>query len=80
MWKLIAGILGAFVVVVSIAVALVIIESLFEQQQVQSEVVILVILLLILWWSWLQLPVSIRNLIYRSLRRKEKKESKYLRE
>ena len=80
MWKLIAGVLGVLVVAVSIAVALVIIESLLEQQQVQAEIVVLVILLLILWWSWIQFPASIRNLIYRSLKRREKKESKQLRE
>jgi len=72
-WKLLGFLLhvlsGTLLVFLSISMAV----ALLKMQVVQEGLVVLTLLLAVLWALWLLLPEWFRNLIYRVVKRKERR-------
>jgi hypothetical protein len=64
------GLVGAFAGLVSLVFILSVFQELIQRQEMQTGLVFFGILILVMWWSWAQLPKSIRELVYRWLKRK----------
>ena len=62
---------GVLLVCFTVAALLVILAQLFRRPEVENGVILLGILLAVLWWLWSRLPDCFRNLVRKSLRRKE---------
>ncbi len=61
---------GAFAVFASAVFVLEFFRELLNRQEIQSGLIAFGILLFVLWLLWTQLPKSIRELVYRWLKRK----------
>jgi hypothetical protein len=72
-WKVLGFLLQIFFGVVLAYVSLSVLLTLLKSPMVQAGFVLLLLLLGLLWALWLMLPEWFRNLIYRLLRRKERR-------
>jgi hypothetical protein len=68
---LIRVLIGTFLTVLSVLVLLAILAELIQRTEVQQGLVVFGILLLGLWFLWTRLPDWLREMIRRSMRKKE---------
>ena len=70
MAKVTVWLVGAFAIFASAVFVLEFSRELLNRQEIQSGLIAFGILVFVLWFLWTQLPKSLREMVYRSLKRK----------